>query len=162
MKVAADMKRSNRHGFTLIELLVVTAIIAVLAAILFPVFVKAKYKAQLGACVSNLKQWGTAMKGCMAANDTWYRLHTWRNGRIPVKGDVQGIDGKPFSPQSATLSSRNSIHTMSLLPQPCHFGNGRNPPSDVVKSLASEREAAKSVYKSDRGERKHEVSEYPK
>lgn len=46
----------SRHGFTLIELLVVIAIIAILAAILFPVFAKVREKARQIACVSNEKQ----------------------------------------------------------------------------------------------------------
>ena len=46
----------RRSGFTLIELLVVIAIIAILAAILFPVFARAREKARSAACLSNLKQ----------------------------------------------------------------------------------------------------------
>src|SRR5438477_7330847 len=47
---------AKRSGFTLIELLVVIAIIAILAAILFPVFARARAKARQAACISNAKQ----------------------------------------------------------------------------------------------------------
>lgn len=50
----------RKRAFTLIELLVVIAIIAILAAILFPVFAQARDKARQASCLSNLKQFGTA------------------------------------------------------------------------------------------------------
>lgn len=53
-------QKPARHGFTLIELLVVIAIIAILAAILFPVFAQARDAARKAACQSNLKQFGAA------------------------------------------------------------------------------------------------------
>jgi prepilin-type N-terminal cleavage/methylation domain-containing protein len=52
---------ARSRGFTLIELLVVIAIIAILAAILFPVFAQAKAAAKTTACLSNAKQLGTAV-----------------------------------------------------------------------------------------------------
>jgi prepilin-type N-terminal cleavage/methylation domain-containing protein/prepilin-type processing-associated H-X9-DG protein len=55
------MKRFASRGFTLIELLVVIAIIAILAAILFPVFAQAREKARQATCQSNLKQLGSAL-----------------------------------------------------------------------------------------------------
>jgi prepilin-type N-terminal cleavage/methylation domain-containing protein len=58
----------GRRGFTLIELLVVIAIIAVLAAVLFPVFSRAKEQGRAIKCASNLKQMGTALK--MYFNDS--------------------------------------------------------------------------------------------
>ncbi|MCL5019574.1 MAG: prepilin-type N-terminal cleavage/methylation domain-containing protein [Patescibacteria group bacterium] len=61
----------KKRGFTLIELLVVIAIIAILAAILFPVFAKAKEDAMRNICLNNLKQLSTAMMMyCKDNNDT--------------------------------------------------------------------------------------------
>ncbi len=53
--------KNCKQGFTLIELLVVIAIIAILAAILFPVFAQAREKARMVSCVSNLRQLGLAV-----------------------------------------------------------------------------------------------------
>ena len=54
------MQRTRRPAFTLIELLVVIAIIAILAAILFPVFAQAREKARSLTCLSNQRQMGVA------------------------------------------------------------------------------------------------------
>ncbi|MBC8104499.1 MAG: DUF1559 domain-containing protein [Cytophagales bacterium] len=62
-------------GFTLIELLVVIAIIAILAAILFPVFAKAREKARQSVCSSNQRQIGTAMLGYIQDYDETYPVN---------------------------------------------------------------------------------------
>jgi len=80
----------DRRGFTLIELLVVIAIIAILAAILFPVYAMMKERARQAACLSNLKQLGIAM-GMYTDdyNDTYpIAYDTWLNeNRDPATRD---------------------------------------------------------------------------
>ena len=77
-------------GFTLIELLVVIAIIAILAAILFPVFAQVREKARQTACSSNEKQIGTAMMQYVQDNDETYP------GGFKEKPECQPIDGGLF------------------------------------------------------------------
>jgi prepilin-type N-terminal cleavage/methylation domain-containing protein/prepilin-type processing-associated H-X9-DG protein len=74
----------RRSGFTLIELLVVIAIIAILAAILFPVFALAREKARSATCLSNQKQLGTAMS--MYVQDYDDRYPNWRT-LVPKSAD---------------------------------------------------------------------------
>jgi len=56
------LRRKKTNGFTLIELLVVIAIIAILAAILFPIFAKAREQGRRSACLGNMKQLGMAVR----------------------------------------------------------------------------------------------------
>jgi prepilin-type N-terminal cleavage/methylation domain-containing protein/prepilin-type processing-associated H-X9-DG protein len=71
--------RTNQRGFTLIELLVVIAIIAILAAILFPVFAKAREKARQTSCLSNMKQLTLASLMYSADYDGVY-VNNWLTG----------------------------------------------------------------------------------
>src|SRR5262249_25342811 len=71
--------RSLRPAFTLIELLVVIAIIAILAAVLFPVFAQAREKARQSACLNNLRQIGTAFTLYVDAYD----------GEMPDRRDLK-------------------------------------------------------------------------
>jgi len=77
-----------RRGFTLIELLVVIAIIAILAAILFPVFAKAREKARQASCLSNIKQMGIATMSYIQDYDECYPLgyrNAGPNEYLPVE-----------------------------------------------------------------------------
>jgi prepilin-type N-terminal cleavage/methylation domain-containing protein len=76
------VRRSRDEGFTLIELLVVIAIIAILAAILFPVFARAREAARSKACISNLKQLNTALKMYMGDYDQRFPLALNRYDRL--------------------------------------------------------------------------------
>jgi len=68
----------TKRGFTLIELLVVIAIIAILAAILFPVFAQAKVAAKKAASISNLKQLNTATQIYLGDSDDHFPLQCGR------------------------------------------------------------------------------------
>ena len=90
----------GHRGFTLIELLVVIAIIAILAAILFPVFAQAREKARQTSCSSNLKQIGTAMLMYVQDYD-----ETYPNRRF-----------EPFDPSDNNL--RYDDHSLRSVIQP--------------------------------------------
>ncbi len=75
------MSKIHKRGFTLIELLVVVAIVAILAAILFPVFQKVRENARRTACMSNLKQVALGVIQYQQDNDEFYVL-TERGGDV--------------------------------------------------------------------------------
>ena len=75
------MLTRRRTGFTLIELLVVIAIIAILAAILFPVFARAREKARQTSCLNNMKQIGLGlMMYTTDWDDTYPLAYYYQNG----------------------------------------------------------------------------------
>ena len=75
------IRRKRSGGFTLIELMIVIAIIAILAAILVPNFIRARAQGQFTACKSNLKNIGTAME--MYSTDASGRYPTNLAGLTP-------------------------------------------------------------------------------
>jgi prepilin-type N-terminal cleavage/methylation domain-containing protein/prepilin-type processing-associated H-X9-DG protein len=76
----------SRKGFTLIELLVVIAIIAILAAILFPVFGRARENARRTSCQNNLKQFGLAALQYVQDYDGLYPRVFWDTSEPPPTG----------------------------------------------------------------------------
>lgn len=83
------MVRGTKKGFTLIELLVVIAIIAILAAILFPVFAKAREKARQASCLSNEKQIGLGLMMYMQDYDETYPMaYYYQNNATSANGYV--------------------------------------------------------------------------
>jgi len=98
--MSAVDSRSSRRGFTLIELLVVIAIIAILAAILFPVFAQAREKARQTSCSSNMRQLGLGMaQYCQDYDETMpmvraydvnaAKFYDWRMEIMPYLKNVQ-------------------------------------------------------------------------
>jgi len=82
------MQSTQRMGFTLIELLVVIAIIAILAAILFPVFAQAREKARQITCASNMHQMGLAFEMYTSDYDEVYQpQREWKTKLDPYMGN---------------------------------------------------------------------------
>jgi prepilin-type N-terminal cleavage/methylation domain-containing protein/prepilin-type processing-associated H-X9-DG protein len=98
----------KRHGFTLIELLVVIAIIAILAAILFPVFARARAKAEQTACLSNVKQVSLATQ--MYCSDWDHALMDTASGWFPKLYPYTQNDRLFFCPaQSAETGTKGGL-----------------------------------------------------
>ncbi len=97
----------SKRAFTLIELLVVIAIIAILAAILFPVFAQAKAAAQKTVCLSNQKQLGVGAQLYMADNDgaLYHHHEQWvlDDGSLTdnLPADISGCDGGGYGNSQA-------------------------------------------------------------
>jgi prepilin-type N-terminal cleavage/methylation domain-containing protein/prepilin-type processing-associated H-X9-DG protein len=151
----------GRQGFTLIELLVVIAIIAILAAILFPVFARARENARKSNCQSNLKQIGLALRSYSQDYDERYPCYrffdnipglsySWRIALLPyvknrgifVCPSARNLNGFALSTNDRSdctadlvfLSSGyycNSVHYDSGVPNPPFMHRGQGGISDA-------------------------------
>lgn len=94
------------RGFTLIEILVVLAIIAVLAAIIFPVYASMRARAKLTACESNLYQWGRVEDNTSASDFLHcpYPQGDDDGAYIDVSGNYKGNDPN-YEPDAGTVAT---------------------------------------------------------
>lgn len=129
----ADRQLGRRaDGFTLIELLVVIAIIAVVAAILFPAFAQAREKARQTACLSNLRQLGSAVVMYLQDNDGGYPVVRARVASDPpIANDERTASWVeavyPYIKNGAVIvNGPLSFHT-GIFRCPSDAGNGLGP-----------------------------------
>lgn len=110
-----SLRGKHFGGFTLIELLVVIAIIAILAAILFPVFVRARESAKLTSCIANMRQAGVAVLRYQSDYDDCFPWAPWFSGAVhsqatllpyPVGQGVGGQTGLAPDPGQPTAKER--------------------------------------------------------
>ncbi len=127
-----------RKAFTLIELLVVIAIIAILAAILFPVFAQAKAAAKKTQCLSNQRQLGIALSMYMSDYDEtcFFFAHNvdlsrtqptapfgatvenrWWNQILPYRSNNKGLLVSPSDPGQIPWSGENGQNGAALVPR---------------------------------------------
>ena len=124
------MKRKS--GFTLIELLVVIAIIAILAAILFPVFAQAREKGRQASCLSNCKQIGLASNMYVQDYDETFPGHNWPAGEgrhpLPDGRIYQGHVGWPLAFYPYIKNQRVFICPSDDNPREEYSDNGKSNP----------------------------------
>ncbi|HVF10044.1 MAG TPA: type II secretion system protein, partial [Abditibacteriaceae bacterium] len=124
---AQSPRHAQHNGFTLVELLIVIAIVAILSAILFPVFAEAREGARRAACLSNMKQIGLATMQYAQDNDermvnafTYYgpgttNLMWWQDLLQPYTKSYQVVLCPSQSPPSAWANDRPAGYPDPLL-----------------------------------------------
>lgn len=145
----------SRSGFTLIELLVVIAIIAILAAILFPVFARARENARRSACLSNTRQIGLGLSMYIQDYDerfpSYYFLDGtgWHNATLPyIKSKQLFVCPNAVVFEGCNPSNVDLVQSGSY-GYNYHFLGDNNwstsPPTPKITSLAAVQQASKTV-----------------
>jgi prepilin-type N-terminal cleavage/methylation domain-containing protein/prepilin-type processing-associated H-X9-DG protein len=111
------VRQRRNSAFTLIELLVVIAIIAILAAILFPVFAQAREKARTASCLSNCKQMGNAL--IMYSQDYDEGVPTWDESTAAAS---QGLPVPTYSVRERTWDFKLVPYVKSGRPEVREYG----------------------------------------
>lgn len=112
------MKRpaQGQKGFTLVELLTVIVIIAILIALLFPVLGRAQEKGNRTKCLSNLRQWGTAMTTYLSEHGGVFPKEG-AAGAVLVRGEGEAWFNV-LAPYVGELSISNRLATRQPMPRP--------------------------------------------
>ena len=116
------MRGARRSAFTLIELLVVIAIIAILAAILFPVFAQARDRARMSACFSNMRQIGSALMMYVQDYDETYPYVTFYSKLGATSGNWGGKGDLTYTWKNAIRPYLKSLDVLACPSNPFSRG----------------------------------------
>lgn len=95
-----------KRGYTLTEMICVIAIIAIVAALVFPVFISSRKQARVSSCMSNLSQLSTALHAYAGDNDDWAPPWSTSNSSVSIEGGLY-YQGDPKKWKAALMSYKS-------------------------------------------------------